>query len=579
MTLEEAAIPLSDPGVPAPHSTSSFWHQPPNSFLYHHRTTPTLPSKCSTVIIGSGIAGSMTFHRLQAAGLAVGGTTVMLEARQSTFGATGRNGGHCKPMLYHYGSFMATAAELGVDETLKHIRFERLNLQLLREYVRSDAVDCEFTDLPSADIFYNHAEFEVAQQNIAALRKAAPELAALIRVVSKDTPAGKAEIERILRTPTAVGAAVFSAAKLWPYKLVSHILTKAVRYQGLNLQTETPALSVSPATEGEGGRWVVATPRGSIRADRIIFATNAHTSHLLPVFRGWIYPVRAQVAALVPPKSLLTRPLTHSYGLVRTTRRMAEYLIQRPVTTSPATGRRTGGEIIVGGARELADNTGVGHQDNTIDEPVAAFLRSAVSRFFPDETGYPGDADEYEYGGLRKSFMERFERLRVGTPSSSSSSSASTSAFFGGGGGGGGHDIWDAAEGMGLHDSDSDPPPPPQQALKECTARAEWSGTMGFSRDERPFVGRVPALAGAPDTRGLWVLAGFEGHGMAYTSGSAKALVDMIQADADGVPFESERCGVFEWFPRSFEVTPERLGLLGDEWVVVDKGELPATGA
>lgn len=95
---EPCGIVVSDPGLPLPTSTTSFWHTPPSSFLHAHRTTPSLPPSAATVIIGSGISGSMLFHHLHAAGLA-GSTTLMLEARNTCWGATGRNGGHCKPML------------------------------------------------------------------------------------------------------------------------------------------------------------------------------------------------------------------------------------------------------------------------------------------------------------------------------------------------------------------------------------------------------------------------------------------------------------------------------------------------
>ncbi|KAF9869191.1 FAD dependent oxidoreductase [Colletotrichum karsti] len=75
--------------------------------------------------------------------------------------------------------------------------------------------------------------------------------------------------------------------------------------------------------------------------------------------------------------------------------------------------------------------------------------------------------------------------------------------------------------------------------------RAEWTGIMGFTPDGFPFVGRVPG------EDGLWVCAGFQGHGMVMCWTCAKALAAMIDGrddrDIDG------------WFPRAFRSTPERL--------------------
>lgn len=73
----------------------------------------------------------------------------------------------------------------------------------------------------------------------------------------------------------------------------------------------------------------------------------------------------------------------------------------------------------------------------------------------------------------------------------------------------------------------------------------EWTGIMGATADGQPFVGEVPG------EKGLWVSAGFNGHGMVLCLKSAEALVKMIEAGGvHGKP---------EWFPDSFLITKERL--------------------
>lgn len=61
---------------------------------------------------------------------------------------------------------------------------------------------------------------------------------------------------------------------------------------------------------------------------------------------------------------------------------------------------------------------------------------------------------------------------------------------------------------------------------EELRASYEWSGIMGFSRDERPWVGAVSEELGGG--RGFWISAGFTGHGMPNTPLCAKAAVDLI---------------------------------------------------
>jgi len=67
---------------------------------------------------------------------------------------------------------------------------------------------------------------------------------------------------------------------------------------------------------------------------------------------------------------------------------------------------------------------------------------------------------------------------------------------------------------------------------------------MGCTPDGLPFVG---ALEG-PEA-GLWIQAGFNGHGMSHCFKAAQALVGMICGDIKEVD---------TWFPRSFEARSER---------------------
>ncbi|OAL03741.1 FAD dependent oxidoreductase [Phaeosphaeriaceae sp. SRC1lsM3a] len=70
----------------------------------------------------------------------------------------------------------------------------------------------------------------------------------------------------------------------------------------------------------------------------------------------------------------------------------------------------------------------------------------------------------------------------------------------------------------------------------------EWTGIMGATADGRPLVGEVPGK------KGMWISAGFNGHGMVLCLKSAQGLVEMM--DGKGRP---------EWFPESFLITEERV--------------------
>lgn len=82
---QRAALPVS---LPLDHPTLSYWQDPPDD-IASLRSTETLPSSAEVVIIGSGITGAAVAWNLLRRGQP---GIVMLEARQASSGATGRNG-------------------------------------------------------------------------------------------------------------------------------------------------------------------------------------------------------------------------------------------------------------------------------------------------------------------------------------------------------------------------------------------------------------------------------------------------------------------------------------------------------
>lgn len=87
-------------GFPHPNPSLSFWLQGTrNSKLIEHRTTELLPDNTEVAIIGAGISGAATAYFLLK-GPNPPKSIVILEAREACDGATGRNGGHCRPDCY-----------------------------------------------------------------------------------------------------------------------------------------------------------------------------------------------------------------------------------------------------------------------------------------------------------------------------------------------------------------------------------------------------------------------------------------------------------------------------------------------
>jgi glycine/D-amino acid oxidase-like deaminating enzyme len=68
----------------------------------------------------------------------------------------------------------------------------------------------------------------------------------------------------------------------------------------------------------------------------------------------------------------------------------------------------------------------------------------------------------------------------------------------------------------------------------------EWTGIMAYTPDEQPVVGE------APGQEGLFISAGFNGHGMALTFQAAEALVQIMLGNEGKVD---------EWFPKSYKLS------------------------
>jgi glycine/D-amino acid oxidase-like deaminating enzyme len=123
------------------------------------------------------------------------------------------------------------------------------------------------------------------------------------------------------------------------------------------------------------------------------------------------------------------------------------------------------------------------------------------------------------------------------------------------------------------------------KGLSELEADYSWSGIMGFSRDVAPWVGQVPKQ------KGLWICAGYTGHGMPNAMLCAKGVVDMLLEDENGGDVETlaKTMVVDGRVPQSYIVTAERveealgmpsvqvqeatdcMGFVDGRWTVIDR--------
>ncbi|KAF5551962.1 FAD dependent oxidoreductase [Fusarium phyllophilum] len=272
--------------------------------------------------------------------------------------------------------------------------------------------------------------------------------------------------------PEAI-AAVFqpNAAKCWPYKLVAWMLESLVDQHDASMFNLQTNTLVDRIQRGQLS-WSLHTKRGQVQARHVLLATNAYTSHLVPGMSGLITPVRGQVCALEPPAG--TMQLPHSYVWMKGADH--QYLIHRgPEDTQERSASSADRSIIFGGER-LAERLD-GEEGVCNDDEINPIISQALHRCVNDALMLP-----LEDGNRNKA--------------------------------------------------------------KVMDANYEWTGIMGYSSDGGPWVGRLQGSLidnfgdeggyGAEDM-GLWISAGYTGHGMPVAARCGAAVAEMILGRPGGI--------------------------------------------
>lgn len=298
-------------GLPRPNPTKAYWQTPPLP-IADHRTTPNLPSASDYVIIGSGITGASIAYKLLAE--KPHAQILMVEARQASSGASGRNGGHCR--AGRYTSFASDFERFGEEDALRMETLEEENVANVGKLIGELGIECDLREVETVDIWMDQEGWEDV---LAALKKREEVFKGKVEeiVLTKHKIWTREDARKELLIPEAIGAVSFPAYSLSPYKFVCGLLEILLK-KGVNLQTNTPVVKVEQTNSEPGkAKWIVCTlERGSVFADNVILATNAYTAALYPPLAEFLIPTRAQVAAVRPGSNIAGNPaLKRTCGL------------------------------------------------------------------------------------------------------------------------------------------------------------------------------------------------------------------------------------------------------------------------
>jgi glycine/D-amino acid oxidase-like deaminating enzyme len=276
-------------------------------------------------IVGGGFTGLSAAWHLRKAGV----DCVLLEARDIGWGASGRNGGMA--VLRYKKSWAALAREHGEDTARQLHRLLLAALDTLEAIVAEAGIACDFSRCGHITAANGKSAVAMLEADVAWLRNAGDHAPRMLSRAETAELAGTDVYREGYLDPRAAGIHPLNYARG---------LAAALAGRGLPLYCGTPVTVI----EEDGQGVSVSTPGGTVRAKRLLIATNAYTG-LFGFGSGLerrVVPVSTAVITTAPlPPEQLRRLLPQGH-LVSDTRHLLNYYRLAP-----------GGRLLFGGRGSL----------------------------------------------------------------------------------------------------------------------------------------------------------------------------------------------------------------------------------
>jgi glycine/D-amino acid oxidase-like deaminating enzyme len=259
--------------------TASYWWD--RSQLDGGGDDPELPADCDVGIIGSGYTGLHAAIQTARAGL----STLVLDAEAAGSGCSTRNGGQISTSIKP--SYPVLARRYGESLAAEILREGQASLDHIASFVREENIDCNFR---VAGRFHGAHTPRAFDRFAAEIEAGHPVLETGAYLVSR------AEQGSEIGTHVYHGGIVYPRhASVDPGRYHAGLL-KVARVAGTRIVAYCPVAQI----ERRGGHFLLHTPRGILKARRVIVATNGYTGKLTPWLQRRIIPIGSYIIATEP---------------------------------------------------------------------------------------------------------------------------------------------------------------------------------------------------------------------------------------------------------------------------------------
>jgi glycine/D-amino acid oxidase-like deaminating enzyme/nitrite reductase/ring-hydroxylating ferredoxin subunit len=236
--------------------------------------------ECEVAVVGSGIAGISTAYELGKRGKSV----IVIDRGPIAGGMTSRTSAHLAPLCDDLVSEMMKIK--GQDATKLFCESQVAAIDRIEEIQKSEKIDCDFRRLDGYLFQGRDMPADIIDQEMEAVRAVGAPVHRLVGV-----PLNKCENRHVLRYPRQ--------ATFHPLKYLAGV-TKVCHDSGVRFFRDSAVEEISE----DDGVVLVKTPRGAVRAEHAVVATNSSISDRFAIHTKTA-PYRTYVMAFEIPRGAL----------------------------------------------------------------------------------------------------------------------------------------------------------------------------------------------------------------------------------------------------------------------------------